>query len=329
MKEKTKRPCHYSDLFIKYNGDVFPCCEVWCRNELKIGSLDDPGILSRILDYKPPASCECQNYKLREAREGDNFKSSFLNIEFSLKCQASCAMCCVEAPEWKGKYNDGYFDIIGQIAEHFQPDELLVQGGEVLFQDNTMEFLSKLRASLPRTAFCLVTNGCFKNRKTLDSLKIFNRIGVSLVGFQNETYKKIMGLDLDITKKFIEYVHNETDIKTLLKFLSTPSNIHEIPLFMEWAAGNPPNAVVFEDTGFWQYVNKNAPFSYWNKILFRTRNDFLRTVENNAETVLRNKLKIYLRPHIVDLLSLSPGDFPGTLKDYVILHDIHIKYEDL
>jgi len=84
---------------------------------MKIGHIDDPGILEKIRRFN--AACCCERYELEPAAPGEAPAYDFLNIELSLVCQGTCAMCCVGAPDWQGRYD--YYDSLTRMVEQLRP----------------------------------------------------------------------------------------------------------------------------------------------------------------------------------------------------------------
>jgi radical SAM protein with 4Fe4S-binding SPASM domain len=68
LPSKTARPpervCHFNELFINHNGDVFPCCSTWERQKMKIGNLKELDLLNRINEFN--ARCHCERYEFRK-----------------------------------------------------------------------------------------------------------------------------------------------------------------------------------------------------------------------------------------------------------------------
>lgn len=97
-----QRPCHYQELFVKSNGDVFPCCLTWNRKSMVIGHITDFDLTEKIMTFS--RICSCERYRLRKADVKDRQNYSILNLGLSLACQANCIMCRVNAPSWREKY---------------------------------------------------------------------------------------------------------------------------------------------------------------------------------------------------------------------------------
>lgn len=189
---RQMRPCHLHELFINHEGNIYPCCITWGRPDMLIGHLADINIEEKILKYNQ--RCSCEQYHLRKANKNEPINIGLLNIEFSLACQGQCAMCCVDAPSWKGKYD--YYDALTAIFNLLSPRQLVVQGGEVLIQKKTMAWLETIKNKSPETSIGLVTNGNVSLAIVPAVESIFDSVAISMVGFQPETYNRIMGMDV-------------------------------------------------------------------------------------------------------------------------------------
>lgn len=262
-----ERACHYHELFVRSSGDVYPCCLVWHSAHLRIGHISDPDLLQKIKSFH--GRCSCERYKLVPGI-GRNESYDLLNIELSYKCQAQCAMCCVDAPSFRGTYDKGNFDLLDGLISALRPRRILVQGGEILAQPDSMGWLTRLRQSMPSLAIEMVTNGN-SVRQVGYVTNTFNRITVSFVGFQPATYRIIMGMDVEMTKRFCVDVIASGRTRVYLKYLITANNMHELPMFLEWAIGLAPEIIYFTDAGTKHYINENTNDQYWAKMISRTR----------------------------------------------------------
>lgn len=310
--KKAKRPCHYKELFIQSSGDVYPCCRVWGRKDLLIGHITDQDLLNKIKNFNP-RYCFCNKFSIRRSNASDIFKTNSLNLELSLACQAKCAMCCVNAPSFHGSYN--YYDLIEKLIQDIGTvNNIVFQGGEILVQKKSLEFIEKLRNKYSSDVyFHLISNGNIDASYVEYVEKLFDSITISIVGFQKETYKKIMGLEIDKMISFAEKLINRNVIKVSLKYLVTPSNIHETNLFLNWALQLAPSTSIqiVEMGNFDNYINYETNDDYWRKILDRVIKDIhlelanankFRLKENGTKITVTNleKYKItknFIRDH--------------------------------
>jgi len=295
--------CHLKRLFIMHDGSVYPCCMRRGSDYHRIGHVGDPDILSKIMELEK--YCVCSQNKLVKARPGQDMSGALLNIEVSLACQGNCAMCCVRAPEWHGNYEQ--YDAIGGLIESCSPAGILVQGGEVLIQKKTIEWIADLKARHPALKISLVTNGNVDLNMIEKVREIFDSVTVSIVGFEPETYRKIMGMELAKTRAFAEALVRTTEVEVTLKYLTTPINIHETSVFLEWALGLAPGSVVIEDAGSLNYIIPDTSDRYWDKIVERTLRDVESVLARNKDSMLQRATKVALDAEARKLFAIDDG----------------------
>ncbi|MGA9347284.1 MAG: radical SAM protein [Anaerolineae bacterium] len=300
----TDRPCHYYELFVCHNGDVYPCCLTWGREKMKIGHLDDLDLSNKIRAFS--SSCECGEYRLRRANSEDSMNYQWLNIELSLACQGKCVMCCVKAPDWKGSYN--YYDSLTHLLEYCRPKGLLLQGGEVLIQKRSLDWVLSVRQRFGDDIhIALVSNGNVDVDMVDVVAQLFNRVTLSFVGFQTETYNTIMGMDVKRVKAFAEMLSKRRNVALYLKYLVTPINIHEAHVFFDWAVSLKPQQIQFAQASMASYIKKDTEDKYWDKICGRAS-------EKLKAAWVRNK-------HILQSANTHVVFFEDTLKLYAIDDD--------
>jgi len=290
MNGPQEIPCHYRELFIRNTGDVYPCCMVWNKKDLRIGHVSDPDILDKIKTFVTP-SCRCDKAILRQPRAGERIGLDFLNIEFSLACNATCAMCCVNAPDWRGKYDlyDGLQRIIDQITENGPIREIYVQGGEVLVQKKSLQFLERLKNKFPSTKFSVVTNGSVPEQMRARALEIFDHFTVSIYAFQEETYARLCEVSLASVLETCARIAETPKKSLFVKYLSTPISIHEVGLYLTWASALAPRNIQVVNGGIDGYV-KPTEDNYWKKIFHRT------AIEVKKSLVSLNRGRLRARP---------------------------------
>lgn len=274
----TKRVCHFNELFIRHNGDVYPCCKVWDNPKLRIGHINDTDLNHKIRIFYSP--CSCGEFELVSSDNTENQEYQLLNIEVSLTCQGKCAMCCVGAPDWRGSYE--YYNALRNLIKTYRPREILVQGGEVLIQKKTMDWITGIRKEIPDLRISLVTNGNVPADMAEPVSKIFNRITISFPGFSPDTYQIVTGMHVMRAKQFAEKI-SECGVDIYLKYLITPVNIHESAAFLDWAATLHPRQIQFANSGIDSYINKDTKDYFWVKIVARTAENFRDNLKINKE----------------------------------------------
>jgi len=286
--EREVRPCHCDGMFIREDGFLFPCCRLRGNEKLRIGHLSDADLYEKIKDYD--SICSRLKFKLRKIGADEKLCINYVNIEFSLLCQAQCAMCCVEAPGKGDPYL--YYDELAKLIRNLNPMGLTVQGGEVMIQEDTMSFLKSIKSTNPNIKISLISNACYDLSKIDMIEEVFDFMYVSMVGFQSETYKRIMGLDINKTKRFIDALIDRGKVGIGLKYLVTPLNVHEAGLFLDWAIQRKPTEISIADSNIDQYINYKSWDNFWNKIIKRTSFEVKKELMQKKEFMLQNNIKV-------------------------------------
>lgn len=275
-KERRYRPCHFHEMFIHSDGYIHPCC-VTLRDDLIIGHINDVDIIEKINNFH--AMCSCDSFILRRASRDDKKSYFFINVEMSLLCNAKCAQCSVDAPSWHSKYD--LYSSLTKIIEQFRPMTIAVQGGELLIQKKSLQWTAQIRKCYPDMDIMLLTNGCSDVSIVPFVNETFNRVVISIYGFQPETYKKTTGLDLSKTLAFAEELIKNGNCKVNLKYLTTPINLHEVNLFLRWALRLLPERIILADSNIAQYINTGTPDRFWEKIEERTKQSVQEELRNS------------------------------------------------
>jgi wyosine [tRNA(Phe)-imidazoG37] synthetase (radical SAM superfamily) len=215
-------------------------------------------------------------------------------------------MCAVYAPFWKGTYN--LYDRLSEFIGETTPDIITVQGGEVLIQKKTMNFLLDQKNKNTTMRFNLITNGNVKGKIIEKAKKLFTAMTISIVGFQEQTYKTIMSLDIDTVKHFAEEIIKNSNIEINLKFLVTPLNIHEMCLFLDWALPLRPKSVQLVNADIAGYINVSTPISYWNVVFSHTGKELMSYLRNNQQQFSAHTIRLYYSRSLFRLLKIKLDD---------------------
>ena len=200
-------------------------------------------------------------------------------------------MCCVGAPDWKGKYD--YYETIKKFILHYRPSlEILLQGGEILIQKKTLDWIDTLKREYEDLRFSLVTNGNVDKDMIEVVERLFFCVTISMVGFQGHTYKTIMGMDRARVMDFCQGILARRNVAIFLKYLTTPLNIHEMPLFLEWAMPMQPRMIHCLDSNMMQYVRMHTTDRFWEKILDRTGQEVRRVLRENQPLLNDSRTEI-------------------------------------
>jgi MoaA/NifB/PqqE/SkfB family radical SAM enzyme len=272
------------------------------RDDMKIAHLNDLDFVEKIKAFN--GKCTCEKFHLRKMLPTETINFAKFNIEFSLACQGNCAMCCVEAPSWHGNYD--YYDKLAKLVEAFTPSSLFVQGGEVLVQTKTLSWLKTIKETYPDTRITIITNGNVDVKLLEQVEEIFSGIYISFVGFQPATYKRIMGMDVEKAKRFAENLIARKKIrKVILKYLTTPSNIHEASVFLEWSISLSPTSCLFQDSNIFQYINLRTNDGYWHKIFERTSQELKTVILKNKTHFLSSKMTVSFDSYCRDIFKID------------------------
>lgn len=303
-------PCHIDQVFVRFDGDIFPCCMVWQNKDKKICNIVDNNILESFKSYN--IGCACKSKVFRPLMEGESIEINLIAFELSLLCNSSCAMCCAHSPEYTRDFGNKAHTVdyknIEKTIQILNPKKLFFQGGEVLIDKKSIKWIESIKKKFDHIEFYLVTNGNVPFTMANTIYDIFDLCWVDFYGFQKFTYKTITTLPLERVLKFSERLIEISNKKTILKYLSTPINIHEIPLFLEWAIEKNPKHVVVNDANSHAYIKNDQylkepvfntcgnngilPQLYWNRILNRSFEKINKTVEKYRSYCIDKKISI-------------------------------------
>lgn len=310
------RPCHFTRLFVTHRGDVFPCCLTWGSAEMKIGSIRDDDLLEKIKNFSQ--DCHCHNFDLRKGHCGETIDIEEINIELSLECQGQCALCCVNSPEWVGSFD--LYDPLMRLVALLKPRRILVQGGEVLIQEKSLQWLEALKRQYPLIEISCVTNGNVAISMIPRIERIFDELKVSFLAFEPETYKRITGLDMKRAIAFVERLARRKRVRLLLKYLVTPLGMHEAGLFLEWAIALNPAYAFFEDAQTRRYINVETSDRFWDKISQRTGESIRSVLIAHKQKLLKTPMTIRFSTESLRVLGMI-NSWEAFIKD----HDLQEK----
>ena len=154
-----------------------------------------------------------------------------------------------------------------------------------MIQKKTVAWLESLKERSHNMEFGLITNGNVSLEMIPTVEHIFDDVWVSMVGFQPETYRKIMGMDINRTMAFVETLVKNRRVLLTPKFLVTPLNLHEANLFLEWIARITPHQCAFQDAESMSYINLNTRDVFWQKIISRTGADVRKFIVTQKEAL--------------------------------------------
>lgn len=235
------RACHYGEMYIDRYGNVHCCCKTYLNNV--IGNLREPDIADKIINYSPKKDCVCSKGKLTSARGLPLLKKPELaSIELSSLCNAHCTYC-FQNDENKGdryKYYDELLDLINKLGL----EKLIFAGGEILMQPESIDFIRKIRKTIPNAWIHLKANGCHDLEKIYIVEELFDSITITLNGFSNSTVSTIMNVSFDKIRAFCEEICNRKKVAVGVKYLASPANICEVPDFIDWSTNLNPDRII-------------------------------------------------------------------------------------
>jgi MoaA/NifB/PqqE/SkfB family radical SAM enzyme len=303
----TERPCHYRELFVASNGDVYPCCLTWNKPPLRIGHITDPDLEARLLAFD--GSCRCSGFTLRKGKPSDE-RAYKLNVETGLACNGRCAMCCVDAPSSHSPYM--YYGELDRLIETLPAiNHMVVQGGEVLIQKKTMDWLRALSLRRPEIPLALITNGNVEADTVPFVESLFFNVLVSVYGFQDETYRRITRMELEKTLRFAENLVRRGKTTVHLKYLVTPLNLHELPLFLRWAIALGPETISVIDSNTALYINWATPDRYWDLVIGRTGGEVRRVLSGESDRLKASGTVLLLDALSREMFGIEEGFIAG------------------
>jgi len=287
---KQAIPCHFRSLFVKNTGEIYPCCRVWMREDLKIGRLGDSDLKKKIRDFD--GACSCTQFRLVKAQPLDSMDYELFNLELSLSCQGNCAMCMVKAPDWDGDFQ--WYGELERLVDSYRPRQLHLQGGEILIQKKSMAWLDRLKQKHPSLQLVAITNGNVPAKLFPEAEKLFGGFVISLPGFQASTYRAVTGMELGQVCEFAEVIAAHGRAELTLKFLMTPINIHELAAFLKWAAELSPKRILISDANTIGYCRLDTQDRFWKKIFQRSGAEIRETLVERQKNLSEVGVEVYM-----------------------------------
>lgn len=310
---QENRVCQFYKLSIRKDGKIFPCC--LAKKSSLIGNLFDFDIKEKIETKN--VTCACTLFKNREIQEGEKPNIQKFHIEFSNECQAHC-ICCQQQKE-KMENEEKHLEHVLDLIQTYKPKNITVIGGEVLIQPYSLSWLEKVKENNPEISFDIVTNLCIGKKALEKTIKIFDSMTVSILGFNPFTYNKIMGLNYETTMGNIDYILKNTNIKLSPKFLLMPSNMYESAEFLKWALSiNSEKIYLHNIREFKKCCNLEEDF--WIRTFAQVEKEIKAVLENNKDYII-SKNKHFISIHDIfanriniDSKYIKDNGFNGIIK---------------
>lgn len=318
--DRPKKACQYEFLFTDAYGDVYPCCHI--VPELKIGKLTDPDLKDKIASYAPLGGCSCARGVLSSSDVPEKERHfSRIAIEVGGACQAACTYCYENNLEnYRKPYR--YFPELQKLILDSEVETIVLLGGEVFFQEDTMSFLKELKRRRPGLSVQVATNGGASEKNWNDICNMADVLEITFNGFSQESFRVITKtLEIETVKRFCEHLAaSRPRVDFTLVFMASPMVIHEIIPFLRWALCLNPSAILLHHADVYRYPSdtfseaeeehwRGSSFQwgnemYWRPILSRIKFEVQSILENHS-SACGYKPAIVADWQMEDLLEIS------------------------
>ncbi len=307
------RECSTINMSIDAFGDVYPCPKARAKDRQKITNIFEKDSIQQLINFKPEF-CICKNGYLKAARNPTCVKR--IALEFGGRCSAYCTYCyqkfAYRCREKEMGARADAFEALERFLDGVDMQELCVAGGEVLAQEQSMDFLRRYKKKRPNIKFILKTNGFSTDKSVLGEL--FEEVTVSMNGFEQSSVSTIMGskVNVEVIKAFCEEAVKNCSF-TQIKFLLSPLCVNDFPAFLDWAIDIAPQeisvtkAMVYDtgvDNSFSGSSFKGLNNAYWNEILVRISAQARRVVAKKAPQLI-DKIKFRFGLGTAELLGME------------------------
>ena len=264
--------------------------------------------MSRIRRYSAP--CQCSGSRLIPYKYDMTDYPVTLTLQLSDLCQANCAFC---PQDHDGKNSlKKYWDELEQVFVETKCKLLSVEGGEILIQSDTMQWLRRMKMKHNFT-FQILTNGCVGSQIARNASDLFSRVLLSMGGFSDQTYRNVLGMNFERVLQFAQIVNEKVGVHLAAKYLISPSSLHELPLFMGWALSNKIPEIILAHITF-PGAEIDYKIAYWDKVV------------KNVRAANRKVFSRYPDAHKETVLSINGPLMDVTLIDEDILSNFETKF---
>jgi len=292
----TPCECTTLNLSIDALGDIYPCPKPKVKKRQIISNISNENCLTELKNFVPEP-CVCKKGFLIPAR--DPFTVKRVAIEFGGLCSSACTYCYQRHTFKKDGVNKGdnyNYSALEKFLDGLTISEICVAGGEVLAQNNTIEFLKHYKAKHPEIKFVLKTNG-YSTQFDLLGTNLFERVAISMNGFNQNTVSTIMSenIRIETVKEFCRQCVRKCEY-TQIKFLLSPISINDFPEFIDWAIGLKPQeisvtkAMVFgsgKDGSFSGSSFKGINHAYWDDMILRISQRSIKSIQRYSPELLK------------------------------------------
>lgn len=120
---------------------------------------------------------------------------SLFYLELTSGCNSKCASCDYWKEDAPKEFSDNLLYKTLENIKMKKINNLIITGGEPLLHPNFIHLMKKIQASTDAKFYTLMTNGILLKKYENTIVEAFDRIIVSLDGFDTESYKSTRGVD--------------------------------------------------------------------------------------------------------------------------------------
>ena len=297
-------PCHRERLYMDLRGNIHPCEYRLHEHGHPIGHASEHDIVERIWNHDAQCSCEQNVYRPFEA--GEARRLPFLAVEAAPPGRYERRLrSCGKAELQKWTKRPEVFKYAERLVQELRPEILMVMG-EIIQRKNSMDWLRRLLVTNPFIRYvATVTHGCYPLELLELVGAVFQSVTVELYGFQASTCMHLAELDLETSLEFVEsLMHGYTKIETIVRYMLTPENLHEAPMFLNWAIRLGPPGIHFGELDP-SLVNLATRDNYWLKTL-RSVGAILRSrILNHAPALQTGGCRVVIPPNTARMFGID------------------------
>jgi MoaA/NifB/PqqE/SkfB family radical SAM enzyme len=179
-----------------------------------------------------------------------NFVPPVLAVTINSTCNLRCPNCFYVLIDGEHAFEGGAMirvdDFKAVIEKYGDKTEIVfLSGGEPLAHPRLDQLANIVKSKSKRISLRISTNGVFIDR-TIDVLKSFDYINVSMDGYDYESFKKYRGGTPREFDKIVQGLSllRENNIPFSNSFVLSDENLHEVNSMLEFCYGSRPDVVV-------------------------------------------------------------------------------------
>lgn len=215
----------YKSINIDEQGEVHPCCAMYCSNYSfgnilkesfhKIWNGEKAQEFRKQFvdnDYKYCKLDICLPHRSNDmsikAEKMANTRPASVLLGYDRTCNVNCIFC---RPNNNQRYLKPFEVLEDQVSDLFKDVQYvnIASGGEAFASKHSRNLIKKIAKTYPKIKFDILTNGLLLNEKTLVDLGIIDKInllGISFHSFDRKAYNKIVkNSDFDEVMKNVKF----------------------------------------------------------------------------------------------------------------------------